>query len=431
MFWIMLLLVIWLLLLVVANVYELSVAADRTRIILRIVAASALAGLIYLTLFFIFSRPIIAGEGTLISSFSPLNLAEPPRLLPALILLIGVPLLLTWRVAYVQFFTNPVLRRRALVVGAGEVGRDLTRSTGNITGAYQYVGFVDHDPKLHGYYAAGHRILGGYGDLVHLVTEHHVDEIVVAQSNTIEGELFRALSMCHEQGVAIKSSTRVYEEVLGQVPAEYLGPGWFFASSASHFPTVYRIVKRLLDLAVGVVGMLILLTLLPFIALAIYLDSPGPIFYRQERSGLSGKPFLLYKFRSMVPNAEKLGKAQWATKHDPRITRIGRFMRLTRIDELPQFINIFRGDMSVVGPRPERPEFVAELEQQIPYYRARLSVKPGLTGWAQVRYRYGNTVEDALVKLKYDLYYIKNRSFLLDTLIIFRTVGVVLTMRGT
>jgi lipopolysaccharide/colanic/teichoic acid biosynthesis glycosyltransferase len=170
---------------------------------------------------------------------------------------------------------------------------------------------------------------------------------------------------------------------------------------------------------------------LPFVALAIYLDNPGNIFYRQERSGKGGKIFWVLKFRSMVMNAEKLGQAQWAAKDDPRITRVGKFMRRVRLDELPQFINILQGDMSIVGPRPERPQFVEQLEQQIPFYRTRLSVKPGLTGWAQVRYRYGSSVEDALMKLKYDLYYIKNQSVLLDLFIICKTVAVVLAFRGT
>lgn len=431
MFWIALLLGIWLLLLVIANVYELSVAGDRARVVVRLVASAAVAGLAYLVLFFLFGRPIVAGEGALASGLGVLDLKAPPRLLPALVLLIGLPLLIAWRIAYVQFFTSPMLRRRAVIVGAGPGGSALTRATEQLTGEYEYVGFVDADPELQGRAVAGLRVLGDLSALPRIVQEQRVDEVIVATPGAIDGELFQALTVCHESGIEIKPMARVYEEVLGQVPAEHLGPGWFLDTPSSPFPTIYRLVKRLLDLAVGAVGLLLLLALLPLIALAIYLDNPGPIFYRQERSGLFGRPFFLYKFRSMVADAEAVGQARWATQNDPRITRVGRLLRRTRLDELPQFINIFRGDMSVVGPRPERPQFVAQLEQQIPFYRARLSVKPGLTGWAQVRYRYGNTVEDALVKLKYDLYYIKNRSFFLDLIIIFRTVGVVLAMRGT
>lgn len=431
MLWIVLLLGIWLALLMVANVYELSVAGSLNRVAFRLVSTSVATGLIYLLLFFLFGRPIAAAPEHLARPTSLLDLAAPPRLLPALILLIGLPLLIAWRVSYVQFFTSPFLRRRAVIVGAGPTGRTLSRETSEHTGEYEYVGFIDEDPRLHGSYVAGLKVFGSYSTLAAVIEEHRVDEVIVALPGAIEGELFQALTRCHEQGIEIKPMSRVYEDVLGQVPVEHLGPSWFFNASNSHFPTLYRAVKRMMDLAVGVIGMLILALLLPFIALAIYLDSPGPIFYRQQRCGLFGRPFYLYKFRSMIPDAEQAGQATWAQKNDSRITRFGKFMRLTRIDELPQFINIFRGDMSVVGPRPERPTFVDQLEQQIPFYRARLCVKPGLTGWAQVRYRYGSTVEDALVKLKYDLYYIKNRSFILDMIIILRTVGVVLTMRGT
>ncbi len=431
MLWIFLLLGIWLLLLVIANVYEISVADDRTRVIVRLVATSLLTGVIYLFLFFLFDRPIVAGQGVIADHVGMFELSSPPRLLPALILLTGLPMLIIWRMSYVQFFTSSLLRRRAVIVGAGVIGFALTHETKNLIREYEYIGFVDEDPQLHGSYVADLKVLGGYCALPAIVKEHRVDEVIIALTGAIKGELFQTLTYCHEQGIEIKSMSRIYEEALGQVPVEYLGPNWFFNTSNSHFPTAYRISKRLLDLSVGAVGMLILVVLLPFIALAIYLDNPGPIFYRQERSGMFGRPFYVYKFRSMITNAEKAGHAKWAEKNDSRITRVGKFMRRTRIDELPQFMNIFQGDMSIVGPRPERPQFVAQLEQQIPFYRARLNVKPGLTGWAQVRYRYGSNVEDALVKLKYDLYYIKHRSFILDMIIIIRTVGVVLALRGT
>jgi lipopolysaccharide/colanic/teichoic acid biosynthesis glycosyltransferase len=173
-----------------------------------------------------------------------------------------------------------------------------------------------------------------------------------------------------------------------------------------------------------------LAVLLPLVALAIKLDSPGPVFYSQERTGYRGRVFRVWKFRSMVAAAEADGRARWAKPGDPRVTRVGRALRASRLDELPQVLNVLRGEMSIVGPRPERPEFVAALEQQIPFYRARLLVKPGLTGWAQIKYRYGSTAQDALVKLQYDLYYVKHRSLLLDALIIARTIGVVVGLRG-
>jgi lipopolysaccharide/colanic/teichoic acid biosynthesis glycosyltransferase len=179
---------------------------------------------------------------------------------------------------------------------------------------------------------------------------------------------------------------------------------------------------------VGFVGLGIAL---PFVALAIALDDGGPLFYRQVRSGRAGEPFFVVKFRTMRPDAEKDGKPRWAKKDDDRVTRVGKVLRKTRLDELPQIINVLRGEMHIVGPRPERPEFIAELEEKIPFYRTRLTVKPGLTGWAQIHYKYGNSVEDALVKLQYDLYYIRNRSLWLDFYIVFKTIGVVFRLEGT
>jgi lipopolysaccharide/colanic/teichoic acid biosynthesis glycosyltransferase len=193
----------------------------------------------------------------------------------------------------------------------------------------------------------------------------------------------------------------------------------------------YLCWRKTIDVTFGIIGTVVLLLLLPLLALLIYLDSRGSIFYRQERLGLQGKPFCIYKLRSMRMDAVHAGHAVWATEGDPRVTRVGRFMRAIHLDELPQVLNILRGDMSLIGPRPEREEFAAELERTVPFYRVRLAVKPGLTGWAQVKYPYGNTEDDALIKLQYDLYYIKHRSFMLDMLIILKTVGEVVFHRGT
>jgi exopolysaccharide biosynthesis polyprenyl glycosylphosphotransferase len=193
----------------------------------------------------------------------------------------------------------------------------------------------------------------------------------------------------------------------------------------------FMLLKRLADIFVSTLGLTFLLALLPFVALAIYLESPGPIFYFQERVGRAGQTFQLVKLRSMVPQAEQDGQPRWAGKNDERVTRVGRFLRRTRLDELPQFVNVLRGEMSLIGPRPERPGFVAELQKRIPFYRSRLAVRPGLTGWAQINYHYGSSVDDALVKLQYDLYYIKHKSLYLDLLILLKTIGVVLSFQGT
>jgi lipopolysaccharide/colanic/teichoic acid biosynthesis glycosyltransferase len=192
----------------------------------------------------------------------------------------------------------------------------------------------------------------------------------------------------------------------------------------------YACWHRIMDIFFGILGMLLLLLLLPLIALLIYLDSPGPVFYSQERVGYRGQKFYVHKLRSMRTDAEQAGFAVWATRDDPRVTRVGRVLRATHLDELPQVINIFRGEMSMIGPRPERPEYVAVLEKASYLYRSRFNVKPGLTGWAQVEYGYGSSIEDELIKLKYDLYYIEHQSFSLDMQILFKTVGEVVRNHG-
>lgn len=226
--------------------------------------------------------------------------------------------------------------------------------------------------------------------------------------------------------------SNLYEKLCRKIPVEHIDPGWAMREIQDR-PVFNRIdlgFKRILDLIVGSIGFLILLTILPFVSLAIHLDSAGPIFYRQVRCGRAGKLFRIIKLRTMVINAEKDGQPRWATKNDRRITRVGRILRKTRLDELPQVLNVLRGEMSIIGPRPERPEFVEELQQVIPYYRIRLMIKPGLSGWAQIQYHYGNNIEDALIKLQYDFYYLHYWSLWLDLSIIFRTLGVILRFKG-
>jgi lipopolysaccharide/colanic/teichoic acid biosynthesis glycosyltransferase len=222
----------------------------------------------------------------------------------------------------------------------------------------------------------------------------------------------------------------VYERLTGRVPVEHAGNNLHLILPTDRDPNrAYLLLKRATDLAVGALGCLITLAVLPVIALAIWLEDAGPVFYRQTRVGRGGRPFTLVKFRTMVQHAEQDGP-QWAQEADERITRVGRVLRRLHLDELPQAVSLLRGEMAFIGPRPERPEFVAELEAVIPFYRARHAVRPGITGWAQVNYRYGSSVEDALVKLQYDLYYNKHCSLFLDALILVRTLGLVLTLRG-
>jgi exopolysaccharide biosynthesis polyprenyl glycosylphosphotransferase len=224
----------------------------------------------------------------------------------------------------------------------------------------------------------------------------------------------------------------LYEQIYHKIPIEYVDPSWVLhvIQGRPIFNRLQLAVKRLLDLGLVLASLPILVLVLPVIALAIRLDSIGPIFYHQIRCGRAGRPFSIFKFRTMSINAELDGQPRWATQSDVRITRVGRILRKTRLDELPQLINVLRGEMSLIGPRPERPEFVEMLQQQIPFYRTRLMVKPGLTGWAQIHYDYGNSVEDALIKLQYDFYYLRYWSVWLDLYVAFRTFAVVLKLKG-
>lgn len=231
-------------------------------------------------------------------------------------------------------------------------------------------------------------------------------------------------------GVPVYSELTFQEQHLGRIELDAIDSRWMLFAEGFQNGAVSRAVKRVFDVAVSIGLTIVTLPLMAVTALLIKLDSPGPIFYRQVRTGLHGVPFTLFKFRSMTVNAEVAGKPQWAQKSDPRVTRVGGFIRASRIDELPQLINILRGEMSMIGPRPERPMFVEELAKAIPFYNSRACVKPGLTGWAQVNYPYGASVEDAREKLAYDLFYVKNRGILLDFLILLSTVRVILFREG-
>jgi exopolysaccharide biosynthesis polyprenyl glycosylphosphotransferase len=351
----------------------------------------------------------------------------------------SVPL---WRAFYATVFVQPAFQRRLLVVGAGRSGAELARAlarrprhgnpyagTGN-----EVVGFVDDDPAKIGTEVEGVPVLGGRHDLQRLVTEKQVDIVVLAITRTqkIEAELFQTLLDCREQCVRLEPMDSVYERLTGRVPVEHAGRNLHVVLPLKDSPArrVFEAGKRLLDLWVGVVGLVALGLVTPWVALANAVWSPGPLFFRQRRVGQRGRPFEVVKFRTMVPNAEAESGAVWARENDSRVTPVGRALRRTRLDELPQFWNVLRGEMSVVGPRPERPEFVADLVRQVPFYQARHAIRPGITGWAQVRYGYGASVEDALVKLQYDLYYIKNQSVYLEVSILAKTAAVMLGLGG-
>jgi len=337
------------------------------------------------------------------------------------------------RAAYARLLVQPSFRHRILIVGAGWAGRVLVQALRtHAANEYDVAGFVDDDPARLGDTISEAPVMGTSADLARLVHEYRVSEVIVAviRHETLEAPLLQALLDCHEHGIQVTLMQTVYERLTGRVPVEHAGKSLHVVLPTDRDSNrVYLLLKRGIDFLCGLIGSLVTLVVLPFVAVAVRLEGRGPIFYRQVRVGRGGRPFTLVKFRTMVEDAESAGP-MWAQEVDDRVTRVGRLLRRLHIDELPQAINIVRGEMSVTGPRPERPEFVHKLEAVIPFYRARHAMRPGLTGWAQVNYRYGRSVEDAMVKLQYDLYYVKHCSLFLDALILVRTIGLVLTGRG-
>lgn len=357
-----------------------------------------------------------------------------PRLLVLYFVLLVFSLQLSWRMLYIRVFVSSFFRRRALVVGAGWAGEAIIQAVAQFH-AWQYdiIGIIDDDPAKHGRLVGGVPVLGGHDRLLEVARRGEVSELILAITGEVHGGLFQALLDCQANGLPLVRVLRLYEQITGRVPIEHLEADWVMTAFVERvrFDAAFVFAKRAIDLIGGVIGLAALLLLLPFIALAIWLESRGPVFYTQVRLGRGGQPFQVWKFRTMVAEAEADGQARWAAVDDERVTRVGRILRRMRLDELPQFWNVVTGEMSLVGPRPERPEMIAILEQHIPFYRARLLVKPGLTGWAQINYGYGSSIDDALAKLQYDLYYIKHQAGWLDLTIITRTVEVVLGMKGT
>lgn len=348
-----------------------------------------------------------------------------------------------WRLLYAGLFTQPVFQRRALVVGAGWSGRTLARAINEVddesnnpyrgTG-YRIIGFIDDDPDKQGADIDGILVLGSRHDLVALVERLRPDEVIIAitHSQIIYPELMQAILDVREMGIPVSPMTGLYERMTGRVPVEHAGMDLWVVFPVSDPPggRLYLGLRRAFEIGFSLLGLAFMTAVIPFIWIGNRFTDPGDLFYRQVRVGQGGKPFKILKFRTMIMNAEQFSGAVWADEDDPRITPVGRFLRKTRLDELPQFWNALRGDMALIGPRPERPEFVAQLTQDIPFYRARHAIKPGITGWAQVKYRYGASVEDSLIKLQYDLYYIKHQGPYLDFLIFIKTIQVIFGFRG-
>jgi sugar transferase (PEP-CTERM system associated) len=338
---------------------------------------------------------------------------------------------LVMRRVYVSHLTTPnTVRARILIFGTGPaaqvVGNTLKASDSNA----HIVGYVA-GPNETDAAVPEHEVLALSGSLTDTATRLGVDEIVVALTERRAGSMpLRQLLDCKLSGIKVHDLNSYFERTLGQIRIDYVSASWLIFGDGFNQDAVRTVVKRIFDIALAGLLSVLLAPVMLAAALLIKLESRGPVLYRQERVGQAGRTFFVTKFRSMRTDAEDDGMPRWAASNDDRITRVGQIIRRVRIDELPQLLNVLKGEMSLVGPRPERQFFVEQLTQEIPFYAVRHSVKPGLTGWAQVRYHYGSTVQDSLEKLQFDLYYVKNHSLFLDLVVLLETVGVVLTGKG-
>ena len=397
------------------DLYELRVVGDRHELFIRIVQALSATSFLLAALYFYFPQLIIGGGVFIVSSS------------------LVVVAVAGWRLVFEWLTRQVAPRERLLLVGTGPgavtLAKELFERRQEL--GVEIAGFIDPDPARLGAPVINPGVIGTIDDIPSIVRARAVDRVVVSLAEA-RGKLpmDKLLSM-KLSGVSFDHLASVYEEYTGKIAIENLRPSWFIFSRGFRKSRFTRVAKRLIDVLAAAILLTVTAPLLALIAVAVRLTSPGPALYHQTRVGEAGRVFTVHKFRSMRQDAEAGTGAVWAQANDRRLTPIGGFMRKARFDELPQLWNVLRGEMSLIGPRPERPEFVNELTKQIPFYGERHSVKPGLTGWAQVRYAYGASVEDALEKLQYDLFYIKNMSLALDLLIMFATAKTVILRRGT
>ena len=332
--------------------------------------------------------------------------------------------LVFWRLSYEWIIGHPVFRERVYVLGSGERARAIveTLRVRRDAGMEVVEGESGEEiDSLHDRYAADLRAFRK--------PKAGIDRVIVAMEDRRGSMPLRELLYLRLNGVVIEDASALMERLSGRLPLEGLNPSTLIFTNGFNVKASQQILRRLISITISFVGLVICLPLIPFIMLAVRVSSPGPIFFRQTRIGLRGRRFSVIKFRTMRQDAEAQG-AVWAVKNDPRVTPLGRFMRTTRLDEIPQLWNVLRGEMGFVGPRPERPEFVEWLMDEIPFYELRHMIRPGITGWAQVRYQYGATLEETKQKLEYDLYYIKHLSVGLDLLIMFETIKTIILRRG-
>lgn len=396
----------------VAGLYEDSLRLDRKELATRAMAAGAVWGILA----------------------AALSFAVPSLRFGRLALLLGLGIGtlgvigIRWLVSGLSVATR--LRKRLLFLGATPVADRVISELGRNNPGYDVVGYVDDRPAHEVALNNGFRLLGKSYQLNEVVATNQVETIVVALGERRGAFPMQAIMDCKLRGIRIEDWPTFYEKLTGKIVVQNLRPSWLVFSEGFNRTRLTRLVKRIMDLALSMLFLGLGWPIFLLVALAIKLDSRGLVFFRQERVGERGRTFTVLKFRTMVDDAESDTGPVWTCEQDSRITRVGRWLRKTRLDEFPQILNVLKGEMSFIGPRPERPHFVAQLQEKIPYYAQRHTIKPGITGWAQVKYRYGATIEDAEEKLQYDLYYVKNMSMFLDILILLSSVQVVLFGKG-
>jgi sugar transferase (PEP-CTERM system associated) len=396
------------------DLYDFVVMHDRGELVLRLLQALGLAW-IALALLFYAIPGVMIGRGV--------SLVALPV---ALLLMVG------WRIAIHWVLGHPEVGEKILIVGSGPFAVEIARETlGRPDAGFRVVGFVDNDPELVGKSLINPKVIGLTSELSSLVHHEGIDRIVVAIGDRRGQFPTQELLRLSLSGVvSIEESASFYERLTGRVLLDMIRPSWLIFSTRGRRARVNEAARILIHRVVALLGAILSLPIVIITAILIKIDSRGPVLYRQERVGKNGRTFMVMKFRSMRVDAEKNGPV-WASNGDDRMTRVGRIIRKIRVDEIPQFWNILRGDMNFVGPRPERPHFVSQLAEEILYYEQRHLIAPGLTGWAQIKYPYGASIEDAKRKLEYDLYYIKHQNLTLDATIMFETIKTILFGRGT
>ncbi len=399
----------------VFEMYNLQVASNQFQIIKSVVLASSTTVLFYLL------TPIITP-------------ALPENRLQIVLFYFAVLIsLYSWRIFYVKFLASTRFEKKVILICDKEELEELVKGLQNIDPHYKIEAYINSDVQEAKSFKSHFINEINLEVLQEFIQENGVSEIVIASQKTegITVELYNKLINLLENGIVIREYTQVYESITQRIPVQYVARDFykFFPFSRNNHNQLYLIVVRFFEIFFSVLGLFIGFVLMPFILLGNIIANRGSMFYSQERMGKNGKIFKIYKLRSMIVNAETSG-AVFAKTNDVRVTPFGKFLRKSRLDEVPQFINVLLGDMSIIGPRPERPVFVKEIANIMPFYETRHVIKPGLTGWAQVNYSYGQTFDDSLIKLQYDLYYIKHRSIFLDLNIVVKTISTVLFYRG-